>query len=198
MLKRLKEPLESDTKRLLLRTTRGIIDESGIDALTLREVGRRANLSRGAAYRHFRDKEDLLAAIAAEDFELMLDGFKAFSSSALEPRELARRMLLEFHSFGMASRVHYRLMFSTNWDGGKYPALRESAELAFGLARGLIARLLPADGVEPARAAERTALAFAFIHGLVELHLAGHYEESKGLDETERLVDELLRLISAI
>jgi AcrR family transcriptional regulator len=46
-----------------------LIAEKGVPALTLREIGARVGVSRMAAYRHFADKAELLAAIRAAGFE---------------------------------------------------------------------------------------------------------------------------------
>jgi Bacterial regulatory proteins, tetR family len=46
-----------------------LLDSGGPDAVTLRGVGARAGVSRGAPYRHFADKESLLTAVAAESWE---------------------------------------------------------------------------------------------------------------------------------
>lgn len=54
------------TKAALVRVGLLIVEESGVDALTLREIGKRAGVSRQTPYRHFENKEVLLAAIAAE------------------------------------------------------------------------------------------------------------------------------------
>ena len=54
----------------LVRSGMEILSEQGIDALTLRETARRAGVSHSAPYRHFRNKEGLLAAIAAEGFRI--------------------------------------------------------------------------------------------------------------------------------
>src|SRR5271154_2730714 len=53
----------------LLDSAVALIGEVGPQAFTLREVARRAGVSHNAPYRHFRDKDDLLAAVAAEGFE---------------------------------------------------------------------------------------------------------------------------------
>ena len=45
----------------------GLLDEGGVDHVTLREVGRRAGVSHNAPYKHFESKEALLAAIAARE-----------------------------------------------------------------------------------------------------------------------------------
>src|SRR5271155_758037 len=45
-----------------------LIEEKGVNGLTLREIGVRAGVSRTAAYRHFGDKSELLAAISEAAF----------------------------------------------------------------------------------------------------------------------------------
>ncbi|NEM91110.1 TetR/AcrR family transcriptional regulator [Galbitalea soli] len=57
------------TRRALLDAARELLNEGGPQRVTLREVGARADVSRGAAYRHFADKESLLAAVGAESWD---------------------------------------------------------------------------------------------------------------------------------
>ena len=53
-----------DLKGELMRQALKILDKKGVEGLTLREVARAAKVSHTAPYRHFKDKEDILAAIA--------------------------------------------------------------------------------------------------------------------------------------
>lgn len=195
--------MEIDTRSRLLLATRQLIDEAGLDSVTLRNVGERANLSRGAAYRHFPDKESLLAEIAAEDFRNMLQSFERKSLESLEGHlegqgivDQVKTMLGEFYSFGVANRDHYRLMFSTEWDEDRFPRLREFALAVFKRAEALVARLVGGKEGGAAQATALAAIAFSFIHGLVELRLAGHAEAAKGLDDPGRLFDIVVRMIS--
>src|ERR1700732_4038088 len=52
----------------LLAAAREILDENGLQAGGLRETARRVGVSATAAYRHFTNKEDLLASVAAQGF----------------------------------------------------------------------------------------------------------------------------------
>src|ERR687890_659997 len=52
----------------LLDASLALIREEGLHGFTLREVARRAGVSHNAPYRHFRDKDSLLAAIAEDGF----------------------------------------------------------------------------------------------------------------------------------
>src|SRR5271166_2750989 len=85
-------------KQALLEASLDIIRKAGPGAFTLREVARRAGVSHNAPYRHFRDKEALLAALAAEGFDRLTAAMaKAVESatSALERFRLAGRGYVE-------------------------------------------------------------------------------------------------------
>lgn len=52
------------TREALLDAAAALLEREGLDGVTLRALGTAAGVSRGAPYRHFADKDDLLAAIA--------------------------------------------------------------------------------------------------------------------------------------
>lgn len=56
----------ADTRRALLATAREVFAEHGFRATRTEEIVRRAGLTRGALYHHFRDKEDLFRAVFEE------------------------------------------------------------------------------------------------------------------------------------
>jgi AcrR family transcriptional regulator len=56
----------ADTRRALLATARQVFAENGFRATRTEEIVRRAGLTRGALYHHFRDKEDLFRAVFEE------------------------------------------------------------------------------------------------------------------------------------
>ena len=62
-----------DLPHAMLQEAVRTIQKDGVDALTLRCVGERLGVSRTALYRHFADKQALLAAVAAEGFRTASD-----------------------------------------------------------------------------------------------------------------------------
>ena len=104
-----------DLRRALVQEAATIIGARGIEALTLRAVGDSLGVSRTAMYRHFADKSDLLAAVAAEGFRRL----RATQQGSFE--EMGR----SYVRFAMANPAHYRVMF-----GGFVREHRADAEVA--------------------------------------------------------------------
>ena len=75
-----------DLERALVDTAVRMIQEEGIQALTLRGVGARLGVSRTALYRHFDDKQALLARVASEGFKRF---HEALAAASRAPRRAA-------------------------------------------------------------------------------------------------------------
>lgn len=78
-----------DLHRALVDAARALLHEGGPDACTLRAVARRAGVSHAAPYHHFRSREDLLGAVAAQGF-LEMDRAMAEAQAAAPPHPTAQ------------------------------------------------------------------------------------------------------------
>lgn len=89
------------------------IAHEGPDKFSLRGVARRAGVSAPAVYRHFKDKDDLLAAVAADCFERFGDAIVASAQSAPpdDPLEQFRATGIAVVQFAVAHPEHYRAMY---------------------------------------------------------------------------------------
>jgi AcrR family transcriptional regulator len=97
----------SNLRGALRAATRAILDESGPDAVRLREAARRVGVSATAVYRHFSNKEDLLASVAAEGFRALA---AAMETGATESYRLGG-VGLAYFDFALQKRGLFRLMF---------------------------------------------------------------------------------------
>jgi AcrR family transcriptional regulator len=77
---RMRNPVETRAK--LMRATMELVTEKGAAALSLKEAARRAKVSRGVAYLHFEDREQLLNEAKRWISEGLQDGVKRFESDA--------------------------------------------------------------------------------------------------------------------
>ena len=71
-----------DLRAALIRAALSLIEEHGVKGLALSDAARLAGVSVAAPYRHFKDKEALLAEIAAEGFVLFRDALARASRRA--------------------------------------------------------------------------------------------------------------------
>ena len=59
---------QTDLRQKVLKASLALIEEGGLDRLSMREVARKAGVSHQAPYHYFDDREAILAALAGEGF----------------------------------------------------------------------------------------------------------------------------------
>jgi AcrR family transcriptional regulator len=122
-----------DLRQSLIDGAIALMGETGISELSLRQVARRVGVSHNAPYRHFEDKEALLAAVAAQGFQSLQEAMETARQQV--PAEAAKRLEaigIAYVMFALAQPLHYRLMFGDyRCHFGKYPDLTEASQQAF-------------------------------------------------------------------
>ena len=92
--KRIRNPVQTRAK--LLRATIELVNEKGPDALSLKEAARRANVSRGVAYLHFDDRDDLLDEAKEWISKRLQEGVKRLDGASMHDRTLyTTKLVLE-------------------------------------------------------------------------------------------------------
>jgi AcrR family transcriptional regulator len=178
------------TRRALLSSAAELLDSGGPDAVTLREVGARAGVSRGAPYRHFADKESLLTAVAAEGWERIGDHMRALQTDPRRaPVDKLRAALNVFVTVSRQQPHLYRLMFST--PAGDPAAVVKAAQ------RGCDEFLAIAAPVVGEQNAQRYgAILLTGAHGAAGLGLSGLLHTDKWHTTAEELVDTLVAMVT--
>ncbi len=151
-----------DLKAALARSAAGLIERSGVDALSLREVAREAGVSTAAPYRHYASKEALLADVAQQGFEQLHDDLVE-AAAGLEQRAAVLAQCLCYVAFAQRRPALYRLMFGPFPDKHRYPRLVSAGDRLFA---ALDERL--SQGGERAHP-YRSIGCWAFVHGLAML-----------------------------
>ena len=113
----LRETLIADGRRLLV--------QAGVDGVTLRELARRAGVSHGAPRRHFADRDELLAAIAASGFQELTVALRS-AAEAGDRRARLRCYFTTYIEFAARNGPLVSLMFSSKPD--KPPVQRAASE----------------------------------------------------------------------
>lgn len=140
---------------VLLERAAEIVATRGVEALSLRELGRVAGVSRAAPYHYFDDKASLLARLGETGFQRMGRRIDEAVQAQAMPMEQLRAALAAYVRFAEEERHFFRLMFADVLDRGLEAQVGgEGADLRF--------------SSQPAAAAFRT-----FLQGIISLQDAG-------------------------
>lgn len=178
------------TRRALVDHAAQLLDGGGLDAVTLREIGARAGVSRGAPYRHFVDKEDLLAAVAAEGWTRLGDYLHELHSEAgLSAVDRLRAALAQVITVSRRQPHLYRLMFRP--PQGDPTAVFRAAQRMCDEFLALVVDVAGHDHAE-----RYAAILLTGVHGAAGLEMSGLLHTDKWQTTAEELTDNLLALIN--
>ena len=177
------------TRRGLLDATAELLDSGGPEAVTLRQVGARAGVTRGAPYRHFADKNSLLTAVATESWERIGDEAHALRiDPAVSAPEKLRGALRALIGVGRDQPHLYRTMCNATTGD---PA---TAPQAAGRYRDEFLRIVAAL-VGQRSAGHYGALLLASAYGIADMELSGHLAADTWQTTADELVDTLVRMV---
>ena len=117
-----------DLKRALLLTSLQYLKEG--KTLNMRALATTLNVTPGAIYRHFANKEALLAGLAEEGFKKMYDAFMHSPSPSAKERlfEIGERYV----AFALQYPEHFKIMFGEfNWQSQNYHSLEKVSQDTF-------------------------------------------------------------------
>lgn len=176
-------------KQQLLDSAVSLIAEAGPQAFTLREVARRAGVSHNAPYRHFRDRDELLEAVAAQGFE----GLTAAMSEAMaQGRTASERLRLSgrgYVQFALSHPHHILIMFETPVRDLLRPEYAAPARRAFQTLLDAISAVQAEGGLPAGDPHAFAAVAWSAVHGLAKLAIATRlpFDSSQTIDFTNYL-----------
>jgi len=102
-----------DLRRALVDAARRILEAEGPTALSLRAVAREAGVSPAAPYHHFKDKAELLEAVAAEGWDLLDAALAKAKAEAPSAREAMTELGVAYVCFARENPALYRVMYDT-------------------------------------------------------------------------------------
>lgn len=167
--------------------------EKGPEGIVLREVARRTGVSHNAAYRHFADRDDLLAEVAAEGLTRLAQSMSRRIKRVKEP-DPARRALAKLREVGRAY-VEFALkepgLFSTAFSAHPtaYPGPGP-----FELLGLVLDECVTAGAISTAKRSGAEITCWASVHGFSLLHLNGPLRGSLKRDREEALTTLLARV----
>jgi AcrR family transcriptional regulator len=129
-------------KEALLRAALELIAQKGPAGFTFAEAARWAGVSPAAPYRHFRDRDELLASVALRGFE-RFEGVLSRAWNDGRPDVFAAfdRLGKAYLEFARTEAAFYSAMFEAGIPFAASPELREAGERAFAVLRAAAEKL---------------------------------------------------------
>lgn len=179
-----------DLHQEILCAACALLEENNIASLSLRAVAKKVGVSHTAPYRHFKDKESLLAGIAGVGYDQLATQIaEAVASHPTDPAAQLQEAGYRYVQMALCSPQCTQLMFSGILPcDDTYPELKESGDMAFNGLKTIIEEG-QARGVFKQGEVELLALAaWSGIHGLSLLLIGGNLPEILSKDLDNRLL----------
>jgi AcrR family transcriptional regulator len=170
-----------DLRSALLDVTAQLVREKGARGFSVSEAARRVGVSIAAPYRHFDDREAMLAAVATRGFaelQQVLDGI----ADPGDPIARAVATAEAYVEFARADTARFEVMFAAGIDKERHPELLECAG---GVQSSLEDALRELVGEDPAGLVRRAAELWSIAHGVAALlveHRLAHVVGAAGED----------------
>ena len=135
-------------REALIQAALALIAEKGPAGFTFADAARSAGVSSAAPYRHFRDRDALLADVARRGFELFADHLvRAWDDGRPDPFTAFENVGRAYLAFARDEPAYYSAMFEAGLSFDSDAALRQAADRSFAVLRHasevLCARLPP-------------------------------------------------------
>jgi AcrR family transcriptional regulator len=180
-----------DLSRALVDAARRILEAEGAAALSLRAVAREAGVSPAAPYHHFKDKTELLEAVAHGGWEEMSEIIAQARRSAGDPTEGIGDIGIAYVKFARENPALYRLMYDTIRDRSSMPEHAKQEDSGY----AQVQEALVEAGCDPTDSGElelATIASWCAVHGLAEM---ANFKEFQPLKEAMGGDEAFLRAI---
>jgi AcrR family transcriptional regulator len=158
-------------KEALLRAALDLIALKGPAGFTFAEAARSAGVSPAAPYRHFRDREELMASVAQRGFEQFEATLKrAWDDGRPDVFAGLDRLGNAYLAFARSQPAYYSAMFEAGISHSVSPQLREAGDRAFAVLRDVAEKLAAKVPQQSRPPALMVALhIWAMAHGIASL-----------------------------
>lgn len=162
-------------REALIEAALRLIGEKGPAGFTVAEAARAAGVSPAAPYRHFRDRDELMADVATRGFQSFADALrKAWDAGKPSPRQAFERLGMAYLGFAANEPATFAAMFEGGLCADDFPNMKQAADAAFGVLRDaceMMISSIPADRRPPVL---MVALhVWSLTHGIASLFARG-------------------------
>lgn len=123
-------------REALIAAALDLISKKGPAGFTFADAARAAGVSPAAPYRHFRDRDALMADIARRGFDAFAEALsRAWNNGQPTPRSAFERVGRAYLDFAAKEPAQFSAMFESGVPLNDYPEVREAGDRAFNVLR---------------------------------------------------------------
>lgn len=165
-------------KETLIRAALQILKTKSPNEISLRELAREAGVSGTAPYRHFKDKNELLAAISQQGFEIMSQHLlEAIEKAGQDPLKMLNDCGLAYFKMGFEHPQHFKLMVNSEIIPCKdYPELLMSSGKSFLLVKKMVEFCQSKGLLGPGDPMTKALHCWSVVNGFTALYAAEQLE----------------------
>jgi AcrR family transcriptional regulator len=182
-----------DLRNALEQAALELVAERGVEGFTLAEASRRAGVSAAAPFRHFENKDALLAALALRGYEVQRERFTAAIATSPDPVEQLALFAAAYVQFSLEERGLFDVTFGAGLLKADHPGLEEAGQRVLDVLRK------PAESLraDPAEAIELIQAVGASAHGVAAFLRQGIFgEPDTALEMAKQRASDAARLFA--
>lgn len=163
-----------DLRSALIEAAVKLVEASGPDGVSMRQVAREAGVSAAAPYRHFRDRDELMSAVAAASHHMLKAHMARAAASAGSPMGQYQAHGIAVVTYAVAHPHLFRVMHHAVWSApDASPEMAQVRALLDADAAALVTRARAAGQLSASSPAAQMLAAEATVYGLARLFVDG-------------------------
>ncbi len=191
-------------RETLIASALDILKEGTIADLSLRALARRAGVSQTAPYRHFEDKDALMAVLKEEGLRKLAESMSVLMEEEKDPIIRLQKLGMRYVKFADDHPAHFKVMFEYELvDFDKYCSLLEVSDNSFQYLQITVDECLALPNARKINPSVAQFTAWSMVHGLslllmnqsmIEHIRQGHLE---GLGDRNKIAEQVTKFFSA-
>lgn len=133
-------------REALLSAALALLEKEGVEGLSLRTLAKATGVTQAAPYSHFRDKDELLAAVAETGFQRLAFKMAEEATGASSVQARIEKLVTAYITFALENKALFQVMFGRELsDLKKFPTLAMTAGKSYSLISTALAQRTSSD-----------------------------------------------------
>lgn len=183
-------------RETLINSALALLQEGSVQQLSMRALARKAGVSQTAPYRHFEDKDALIAVLKTEGFQRLTEKMEQVKGADTDPLKRFVNLGVAYIEFARQNPAYFKLMFEHLLnDPDKYSEMQRAMESSHQCLADVVVDCLAQPGARAIDPMVAEVGAWSLVHGYATLLLNGPLSNKLACEDIR---DDMARQITAL